>query len=149
MTRLQRRIKLSSDELSAFTNDLRFEFGPSVVTIEKAQELRTMLAWAKKDIEDLERQRDILASLLSPIRKLPNETLFRIFQYTCEENLLQSYPWLGSRWQSPTKLTSPVITYLPSMAISSVCSRWRALALSSPSLWTNLAVRRTLCPWKR
>ncbi|KAF9059857.1 hypothetical protein BDP27DRAFT_443226 [Rhodocollybia butyracea] len=37
-------------------------------------------------------------------------------------------------------MTSPVITYLPTMAISSVCSRWRTLALASPSLWANLAV---------
>ncbi|KAF9060529.1 hypothetical protein BDP27DRAFT_1272992, partial [Rhodocollybia butyracea] len=125
--------------------NLRFEFGPSVVTAERAHELRTILALAEKDIEDhasemarLERQRDMLSSLLSPMRKLPNETLSHIFQYVCEENLIQCYPWPGSR--PPTEMTSPVITYLPSMAIGSVCSRWRALVLSSPSLWANITV---------
>ncbi|KAF9060544.1 hypothetical protein BDP27DRAFT_1370458 [Rhodocollybia butyracea] len=143
---LQRHVNLSSGQLSALANDLRFEFGPFVVTPQRAQEFRTILALGEKDIKDhvselarLERQRDILSSFLSPIRKLPNETLFRIFQYVCEENLLQCYPWPPGR-RPPTKMKSPVITYLPSTVISSVCSRWHALALSSPSLWANLAV---------
>ncbi|KAF9060844.1 hypothetical protein BDP27DRAFT_1429607 [Rhodocollybia butyracea] len=151
------RIDLSSKKLSSLDNELRFEFGPFVITPEQAKEVRTMLALADKDIEDhafclhketmvvqaemkrLETQRAKLCALLSPTRKLPNETLLRIFEHVCDENLLQCYPWL---WHKPpfTKITSPVIDYLPTMAISSVCSRWRTLALSSPSLWANLAV---------
>ncbi|KAF9028311.1 hypothetical protein BDP27DRAFT_1350130, partial [Rhodocollybia butyracea] len=144
---LQRSVNLTSEQLSALANDLRFEFGPFVVTPERAQELRTILAMGEKDIEDhvseitrLERQRVVLSSFLSPMRKLPNETLLRIFLYVCEENLLQCYPWPPHLGHLPIKMTSPVITYLPSMAISSVCCRWRALALSSSGLWANLAV---------
>ncbi|KAE9388403.1 hypothetical protein BT96DRAFT_436796 [Gymnopus androsaceus JB14] len=81
-------------------------------------------------------------SLISPLRRLPNEIIARIFEYTCEENFLQEFPWHDIDYPSatPTKLTLPVITYLPAMTISSVCSRWRQLALSYPALWSNLRV---------
>ncbi|KAF9064621.1 hypothetical protein BDP27DRAFT_1333187 [Rhodocollybia butyracea] len=77
--------------------------------------------------------------MLSAVRMLPNEILLHIFQYVCEENLIQNYPWLLDD-SAPTKFTSPAITYLPAMVISSVCSHWRELALSSPSLWANMTV---------
>ncbi|KAF9061625.1 hypothetical protein BDP27DRAFT_1234902, partial [Rhodocollybia butyracea] len=95
----------------------------------------------------LKTQRAALLSLLSPIRKLPNETLSRIFKHVCEENLLQCNPWLEEEDNPPTDITSPVITHLPAMAVGSVCSRWRALALSSPSLWENLAVETHTAGW--
>ncbi|KAF9060845.1 hypothetical protein BDP27DRAFT_1191325, partial [Rhodocollybia butyracea] len=79
-------------------------------------------------------------SLLSPMRKLPNETLLRIFQYVCEQNSVQYYYPCLLRRVSHTEMTPSIITDLPTMAISSVCYRWRALALSSPSLWANLSV---------
>ncbi|KAF9059858.1 hypothetical protein BDP27DRAFT_443246 [Rhodocollybia butyracea] len=160
MSPLQIRVNLGSTELSELERELRSEFGPSVVSSERAEELKEILALANKDIEDhdselarlhgeikmveaekqrLESQRAKLHSLLSPMRKLPNETLLRILQCVCENNLIQAYPWDSDR-APPTKFTSPVITSLPTMTISSVCSRWRALALASPSLWANLAV---------
>ncbi|KAF9060535.1 hypothetical protein BDP27DRAFT_1370451 [Rhodocollybia butyracea] len=135
-------VNLSSEELSALENNLRFESGPSVVTPERTKELKAMLDLVDKDIEGLssqlthlETQRAKLLSLLSPMRKLPNETLLHIFQDVCEGNLLQCYPWriekgdeddededegiLDAELQPSTKITSPVITYLPTMAISS------------------------------
>ncbi|KAF9061633.1 hypothetical protein BDP27DRAFT_1485852 [Rhodocollybia butyracea] len=139
MTNLSVSISPSSEELSALENNLRFEFGPSVVTPEQAKELMAMLALVDKDIEHhnaelthLETQRTKLLSLLSPMRKLPNETLLHIFQDVCQKNLLQCYPWtmeeeeeeeeeenLTSDLEPPTKMKSPILTYLPSMAISS------------------------------
>ncbi|KAF9066392.1 hypothetical protein BDP27DRAFT_1330676 [Rhodocollybia butyracea] len=99
--------------------------------------LTEQLRVVQAETEWLKTQRATLLSSLSPMRKLPNEILLRIFQQVCDENLLQCYPWLVEE-DPPTSITSPVITYLPTMAISSVCSRWRALALSSPSLWAGL-----------
>ncbi|KAF9066391.1 hypothetical protein BDP27DRAFT_1423912 [Rhodocollybia butyracea] len=139
-------INLSSEELSALENNLRFEFGPSVVTPQQGKELRMMLDLADKDIEGymsevarLEVRRAKILALLSPMRKLPNETLLHIFELVCAKNLLRCHPWLPDEKTTPTKVTA-VITFLPTMAISSVCSRWRALALSAPSLWANLTV---------
>ncbi|KAE9408330.1 hypothetical protein BT96DRAFT_808148 [Gymnopus androsaceus JB14] len=80
---------------------------------------------------------------ISLLRRFPNEIMARIFEYTCDKNLLQEFPWhdeADDQSTPPTKLSSPVITYLPTMAISAVCSRWRQLAMSYPGLWSNLRV---------
>ncbi|KAF9064914.1 hypothetical protein BDP27DRAFT_1425311 [Rhodocollybia butyracea] len=87
-------------EQANIINELCLEFGPFVVSRERAEELKRMLALADKDIEDhdsevaclqkqlmlvqakkqrLESQRDQLRSLLSPMRKLSNELLLHIF----------------------------------------------------------------------
>src|ERR1700750_2616627 len=39
-----------------------------------------------------------------------------------------------------TELSLSVISYLPAMAISSVCARWCSFARSLPSLWSKLKV---------
>ncbi|KAF9066387.1 hypothetical protein BDP27DRAFT_1544413 [Rhodocollybia butyracea] len=143
------RVDLSSTELSELERRLRSEFGPFVVDSKRAEGLKEMLAMADKDIEDcdsevarlydristvqaekqrLEKQRTKLWALLSPIRRLPNELLLLIFQFVCQ--------------QTPNRIEPCfVISHLPTMAISSVCSRWRELALLSPSLWANLDVQ--------
>ncbi|KAF9060539.1 hypothetical protein BDP27DRAFT_1370454 [Rhodocollybia butyracea] len=129
-------IGYSPEELHALDKELRYEFGPFVITLERVKEVRTMLALADiearstSEVELVKTQRVKLLSLLSPMRKLPNETLLHIFQHPGH--------------LPPTQMRYPVITYLPSMAISSICYRWRALALSSPSLWANIAVETLL-----
>ncbi|KAF9064911.1 hypothetical protein BDP27DRAFT_1366814 [Rhodocollybia butyracea] len=124
-------VNLSSEELSALENNLRFEFGPSVITSERAKELRTMLTLVDKDIEGLspeltllETQTAKLVLLLSPMRKLPNETLLHILQDVCDENLLQCYPWRMN--ENPPTMTSPIITYLPTTVISSFVDKSRS-----------------------
>jgi hypothetical protein len=154
------RVNLSSAELTKIDNDLRSEFGPFVIPPERAEEVKEILALVDEDIEDhdseivrlrdrimiieaqkqqLEVQRTKLRALLSSMRKLPNEILFRILQQVCEGNVI--HHCLYQRWDGEDNaLTSSAATSLPAMAISSVCSRWRELALSSPSLWANLTV---------
>ncbi|KAF9045628.1 hypothetical protein BDP27DRAFT_728081 [Rhodocollybia butyracea] len=67
------------------------------------------------------------------MRKLPNEILFRILQLVCDSVENRLYDFNDEEGMH-------AIPYLPAMAVSSVCTRWRELALSSPSLWANLAV---------
>lgn len=131
-----------------------------MISSERAEGLKEILTKADKDIEDhdsevarlydkiriteeqklqMETQRAKLRSLLSPVRKLPNETLFHILQYVCEENIFQTYSHKSNQHPS-------TITDLPTMEISPVCSRWRELALSSPSLWANLTVKMSEGP---
>ncbi|KAL0564717.1 hypothetical protein V5O48_017323, partial [Marasmius crinis-equi] len=71
-------------------------------------------------------QRDIArySSLHSPVRKLPPEILRRIFSFTCAEDHLNTPP-----------LKSPTYAF----HLSSVCSRWREVTLSSPELWAKLS----------
>ncbi|KAF9075891.1 hypothetical protein BDP27DRAFT_1314675 [Rhodocollybia butyracea] len=153
------RVDLSSSELAELERRLRSDFGPSVVNPERAAELGAILALVDRDIgahesemarlqaqvillqaqkQRLEQQRTKLRSLLSPMRKLPTEVLLHIFEYVCENNLFKCYSRTSS--VSPTRLISPIIAYPPTMAISSVCFRWRELALGSPSLWANITV---------
>ena len=135
---LKPRIDLSSAE---FMDATIFEFEPSITEVE------AMLSLADQDSTVSDHAHRITAgepqqSLISPLRRFPNEIMARIFEYTCEENFLQQFPWHDTDYNSTTltKLSLPVITYLPAMTISSVCSRWRQLALSYPGLWSNLRV---------
>ncbi|KAF5365005.1 hypothetical protein D9757_011448 [Collybiopsis confluens] len=91
------------------------------------------------------RYQSLLKVLQSPVRKLPNETLGLIFDYACDKNLLQEFPWA---W-GPDKLadgftdissSSDVFRNCPVIAISSTCSRWRKVALATPSLWSRLSL---------
>ncbi|KAK1231506.1 hypothetical protein PQX77_005371 [Marasmius sp. AFHP31] len=77
--------------------------------------LRARQAALKRDIS---RYR----SLSSPIRKLPPEVLRRIFGFASD----QSY--FG------------IICNSASFRLSSVCSRWRDVALHSPELWADICV---------
>ncbi|KAE9387979.1 hypothetical protein BT96DRAFT_981216 [Gymnopus androsaceus JB14] len=89
----------------------------------------------KKRLYDYKTQ---LSSLLSPIRHIPNEILCLIFEFACTENFLQEYPWPSNLVVRPTEVASPVMTYLPALAISAVCKRWRDLGLVSNHLWSRL-----------
>ncbi|KIK52700.1 hypothetical protein GYMLUDRAFT_233279, partial [Collybiopsis luxurians FD-317 M1] len=132
------RITLNTAEL---TGKLRSEFGPTGVDV---QQIKRMLLSCDRDLEDYdaelvrlqsqmlylraqkERLRDYrakLRSLLSPVRKLPNELLFRIFEFTHASNYITQHP--GDEHAPPA-----------------VCSRWRQLALvpSSTRLWSNLMI---------
>ncbi|KAF9063705.1 hypothetical protein BDP27DRAFT_1334728 [Rhodocollybia butyracea] len=151
---LQIRVNLSPAEISQLHHYLRFDFGPSVITPEQAEGVKRILAVADKDIEDhdseiarlhdqimiieaqkrqLKTQRAKLCSLLSPMRKLPNEVLFRILQLVCDS--------VGNRlYDFNDEEGMEAIPYLPAMTVSSVCARWRDLALKSSGLWANLAV---------
>lgn len=73
-----------------------------------------------------------------PFRKLPNELICSIFESTCTDNLLQE----SNKFPSSdfTELSSPVITYTPALAISTVCAQWRSLALALPRLWSQLTL---------
>ncbi|KAF9059695.1 hypothetical protein BDP27DRAFT_454480 [Rhodocollybia butyracea] len=155
--KLQIRVTLSPAEMSKIENDLRSEYGPFVKPPKRVKEI---LALADKDIEDydfeiarlreqltiieaqkeqLGTQRAKLRALLSPMRKMPNEILFRILRQVCEENVIQH--GLYQRWDGKDDvLTSSATTYLPAVAVSSVCSRWRELTRASPSFWANMTV---------
>ena len=80
------------------------------------QQLRARQAALRRDVT---RYR----SLHSPIRKLPPEILRHIFGYACILDPAIEYPFQSTAF-----------------CISSVCSRWRDIALHSPEVWANLNV---------
>ncbi|KAE9404486.1 hypothetical protein BT96DRAFT_877662 [Gymnopus androsaceus JB14] len=72
----------------------------------------------------LEDYKSCLRFLRSPIRRLPNETVLRIFDFACDMN----------------DLTSKKLQTMPALVISGVCSRWRNLARSCPELWSRIQI---------
>ncbi|KAF9255266.1 hypothetical protein L218DRAFT_884536, partial [Marasmius fiardii PR-910] len=117
------RSTISSSErsiISQFLNDAEKEL----------KEYQTEINRLNATILSLENKRDRLRSritnyrsLLSPIHRLPPEILTNILAYGCgaTEHL--------------------VYMVLPSVvSFSMVCGRWRELALSTPSLWSNIAI---------
>ncbi|KAF5383904.1 hypothetical protein D9757_007361 [Collybiopsis confluens] len=122
---------------------LRSECGPTALDDEA--ELATLLAAVNKDIEGCNGEIDRLRSqmvlvseqrrkldeyqsyfgfLQSPIRRLPNELLLRIFDSVCHTN------WI----------TSKELESLPALKLSRVCARWRNLARSTPELWARITL---------
>ncbi|KAE9387528.1 hypothetical protein BT96DRAFT_751431, partial [Gymnopus androsaceus JB14] len=84
-------------------------------------------------VEQQNRLREIMLqaqSLLSPIRKIPDEILQRVFDDCCEKNHFEF-----DANKSKSGLATPAAEDTPALVLSSVCSRWRRIALSLPSIW--------------
>ncbi|KAF9072054.1 hypothetical protein BDP27DRAFT_1401039 [Rhodocollybia butyracea] len=80
----------------------------------------------------------------SPVDRAPNEVLAEIFDYMCDTNLLQEYPWHeDSKLPPPTPIVRP-LDYLPAMTISCVCKQWRSVALSLPAIWSRITLELSL-----
>ncbi|KAK7043010.1 hypothetical protein VNI00_008748 [Paramarasmius palmivorus] len=69
-------------------------------------------------------------SLLAPVHKLPPEILQCIFSFTCDVNWIAPAPE-----KTLLELKWPAI-----LAISATCGRWREIALSTSSLWSQIGV---------
>ncbi|KAJ3752595.1 hypothetical protein EV360DRAFT_88601 [Lentinula raphanica] len=68
---------------------------------------------------------EILLCLLSPVRKLPCEIVYLIFEYCASISQLGSCSGLGP---------------CTAVALSATCSRWRSIALSCSILWADMIV---------
>ncbi|EEB89219.1 hypothetical protein MPER_12708 [Moniliophthora perniciosa FA553] len=66
-------------------------------------------------------------SLLSPVHRLPPEILQNIF--TMFNDLPEE-----ERWLRPSEMA-------PVLAVSGTCGRWRDIALSTPPIWSSIAIR--------
>ncbi|KAJ7045142.1 hypothetical protein C8F04DRAFT_525034 [Mycena alexandri] len=67
-------------------------------------------------------------SILSPIRRLPPEILTHIFILTTPVEEAGNLPWHRSLEQSP-------------WILGHICRRWRAVALTSPALWSSIVIQ--------
>ncbi|KAF9072078.1 hypothetical protein BDP27DRAFT_1418434 [Rhodocollybia butyracea] len=55
-------------------------------------------------------------------------------------NLIQEFPWSKNfEFLPSTKIQHP-FRHLPAMSISSVCTRWRSVALSSSAIWSRISL---------
>ncbi|KAF9069488.1 hypothetical protein BDP27DRAFT_1222549, partial [Rhodocollybia butyracea] len=130
-----------SVDLPGLHNRLRTESGPASV---QPDEVATILQNVQQDLQDYEseihrlKSRSIflqaqmerlqqyasqVQSLCSPIRKVPDEILQCIFDYSCDTN---EFIALRSK---------------PAMVLSAVCSRWRRNALAMPAIWSRMSLQ--------
>ncbi|KAF9072077.1 hypothetical protein BDP27DRAFT_1321037 [Rhodocollybia butyracea] len=137
---------------------LRSEYGTATVD---TKEVAEMLKAIDMDLEDYESEVSLLQSrilyiktqqtrlkehavnlrsLNSPVRKVPNEILLRIFDYACDKNLLQEFPWSKDFQFPPSTPIVEAFRHLPAMSISSVCARWRSVALSASVIWSRISL---------
>jgi len=65
-------------------------------------------------------------SILSPLRRLPLELLYQIFDFFVPPQVPLNRPYNHDRWSD-----------LP-WGISQVCRRWRTITLSMPLLWSKI-----------
>ncbi|KAF9069396.1 hypothetical protein BDP27DRAFT_1421034 [Rhodocollybia butyracea] len=145
-------------DTAGLSQRFRLECGPGAVDTSQVTE---MLKDVDKDLEDYESEILLLQSrilyietqqtrlkkhavdlrfLNSPMRKVPNETLLRIFDYACDMNFLQEYPWSKDFKFLPVIQIVEPFRHLPAMSISSVCTRWRSVALSSSVIWSRISL---------
>ncbi|KAJ7471557.1 hypothetical protein B0H11DRAFT_1867742 [Mycena galericulata] len=85
-----------------------------------------MILQLQDQLAELENQRSELdifvkrhRAAVSTLRRLPSEILLEIFAHCRDDNLTNNAPW----------------------GIVRVCSRWRAVALASPRLWSHFSVQ--------
>ncbi|KAJ7587983.1 hypothetical protein C8J56DRAFT_755784, partial [Mycena floridula] len=89
---------------------------------EKLEKLREEVKATQRNISQLERSLCQFASEISPVRSIPPEILTEIFSRCITE-----------RYNPSSRSAIPRI-------LSQVCSSWRALAISSPALWTSINI---------
>ncbi|KAL0570048.1 hypothetical protein V5O48_011919 [Marasmius crinis-equi] len=121
MKRFFRNTVTSSDRnvISQFLLDAEKEMRECDVEMNKLKTRMHMLENKKKG---LRKAVEKCRSLLAPIHRLPTEILAHIFSMACDKTI-----WVSCSAPRVVKL-------------STVCGRWRELALSTTSLWSALRI---------
>ncbi|KAK7461794.1 hypothetical protein VKT23_008226 [Stygiomarasmius scandens] len=117
-------------------NDLTNNLSGYYVEIKRVEEILTKLS---RQRDCLERYREEYLTLLSPIRRLPAEILSKIFQYHCQTPMFLQGARISHRISGLFKQEEG-ITQAPALYLSHVCSFWRELSFSIPSLWASLDI---------
>jgi hypothetical protein len=94
---------------------------------EEIQDMHRRIEILEKRKIELQMFRDLYASSMAPIIRLPNELLLRIFEIVGK---IDAFVWLD---------ITEVIHGIP--ALCGVCARWRYLVCRVPSLWSRLRVK--------
>ncbi|KIK62061.1 hypothetical protein GYMLUDRAFT_130053, partial [Collybiopsis luxurians FD-317 M1] len=81
--------------------------------------------------DDFKRSTDLRRSLLTPVRRLPEDVLVEIFSlYIQDCGALR-----GIEERTYSLSLSKDLIYSPSFTLSGVCSFWRRVAFSRPTFW--------------
>ncbi|KAJ3873599.1 hypothetical protein F5051DRAFT_418819, partial [Lentinula edodes] len=121
------------------SNTIPETFAEQLILEHRVEQMSSEIRKYDDAIARLQKQRAQLAkamtcqkSLLSPIRKLPSDVLIHIFHLVSEDSILFN--------ESPNEKASR--TFIGAIfSLTWVCSVWRNLALSQPSLWSSFKLR--------
>lgn len=115
---------------SPFSNVFDTNYTPSTEEIQQLKALLAELARLDSEITNLSRKRDCLKryvdahrALLSPIRRLPTETLSEIFVRCLPED----------RYASRDITDAPLL-------LTTISREWRRTAIATPALWNSLHI---------
>ncbi|KAJ3816358.1 hypothetical protein F5880DRAFT_1641140 [Lentinula raphanica] len=108
--------------------ETRHEIGHCEIELRRLREVTQKLEEQQRFLQAYEAG---IKHITSPIQRLPLEILGLIFQYVCcgkdTTDILNHYK------TRPYEVT----TRLPTLDVSSVCSRWHRFVTSTPILWTS------------
>ncbi|KAK7469051.1 hypothetical protein VKT23_003544 [Stygiomarasmius scandens] len=99
--------------------------------------LTSVLAELNERKAHLQDIRNNYRALLAPVRRLPVETLLKIFTFACVKS-----PSL-----SIASVDCEDTLSMPTLHIARTCSQWRKITLSNPSLWSNITVDLAQRSW--
>lgn len=85
--------------------------------------LRSKILFIETKMENLRNHLEGYRSLVAPIRKVPDDILRLVFAYLCNKRMT---------------LQKAIIP--PALSLSAVCSHWRYIMLSTPSLWAKISL---------
>ncbi|KAK1221036.1 hypothetical protein PQX77_016170 [Marasmius sp. AFHP31] len=94
------------------------------------RDLEDQILALKAQKDKAERRISTVASLFSPVRRLPSEVLQEIFIFASVAEYGNMFG-VASTWESRT------------LRISAVCYRWRSITLDTPEIWTRFGVELT------
>ncbi|KAJ7759401.1 hypothetical protein DFH07DRAFT_884339 [Mycena maculata] len=113
--------------------NLARDIGTPAVTRTRINQVDTQIAYFEASIRKLKMARGFLKNHLDtyiyPVLTLPNEIISEIFFHTLPEEAYQSPP---KHSDSPSPCANSPL------ALGHICSKWRQIALSTPTLWTAL-----------
>ncbi|KAG6910223.1 hypothetical protein DXG01_012358 [Tephrocybe rancida] len=101
------------------------EYSGKILEVEEALDvLKEHQRKLQAKLITLEFKRDVYASLLAPIRRMPLEVLLEIFEYSLPVDLED---------RRPTTSQAP-------LSLCQVSSSWRRICLATPRLWSQLSI---------
>ncbi|KAJ7465037.1 hypothetical protein FB451DRAFT_428408 [Mycena latifolia] len=101
--------------------------------------LQEQLLQLAEDRATLQADYDDCRGLLSPIRRLPAETLVEIFALsTRAPNVNVFIPAFGGYSSETVAQGIAALAQAPLLRLSQVCARWHTIAIGTPALWSRI-----------
>ncbi|KAJ7587167.1 hypothetical protein C8J56DRAFT_1083542 [Mycena floridula] len=99
---------------------------------QEVSHLRAVIDEVENRQSEINHEISIHRSFMAPIRRLPPELLALVFSFFCTVDFWDCEPFKSKR----NRMTGSL--FREPFIIATVCSHWRSIALSTPSLWSTI-----------